>query len=307
MPETLLLAAGFTEDFKRKLAETYRLLDMPYQQLSAEDRAQVRAHVTFGHLNTDRRLIEALPNLGLICCYGSGFDGVDTAAATERGIVVAYSPGANAASVADFAMGLVIACVRQILPADRFVREGRWKAGKMPPVRGLSERKLGIYGLGNIGAGVAARAAPFGMEVAYHGRRRREGVAYDFHGDLKSLASWADVLVVSVRAEESNRHAVNAEILQALGPDGYLVNVARGSVVDQSALISALQQGGIAGAALDVVDGEPDVPQELIAMDRVILSPHVGGGSLSAHKVRQALMMDNLRAFFAGQRLRDVA
>ncbi|QJP14578.1 2-hydroxyacid dehydrogenase [Starkeya sp. ORNL1] len=307
MPETLLLAAGFAEDFKRELARTYRLLDQPWHQLSTEERAQVRAFVTFGHSKADLSLMEALPNLGLICCYGSGYDGVDVGAAAARGIVVAYSPGANAASVADFAMGLIIAGVRQILVADRFVREGRWKAGKLAPVRGLSERKLGIYGLGNIGAGIAARAAPFEMEIGYHGRQRREGVAHAYHADLVSLAAWADVLVVSVRADDGNRHSVDAGVLAALGPEGYLVNVARGSVVDQAALIAALKQGTIAGAGLDVFEGEPDVPEELIAMQQVILAPHIGAGSLSAHRARQTLVLANLEAFFTGKTLRDVA
>lgn len=307
MPETLLLAAGFGEDFKREVAGRYRLLEGPWQQISADERLEVRAYVTFGHSKADRSLMEALPNLGLICCYGSGFDAVDVDAAASRGIVVAYNPGANAASVADFAMGLVIASVRQILAADRYVREGRWKSGKMAPVRGLSERKLGIYGLGNIGSKIAERAAPFGMTIGYHGRQRREGVDYIYHADLTSLAAWADVLVVSVRANDGNRHSIDAGVLEALGPEGYLVNVARGSVVDQTALIAALKDGRIAGAGLDVFEGEPDVPEELIAMPQVILAPHIAAGSLSAHRARQALVLANLAAFFNGETLRDVA
>jgi glyoxylate reductase len=170
----------------------------------------------------------------------------------------------------------------------------------MPLVRGLTGRKVGIYGLGTIGEQIARRAAAFAMEIGYHNRRRRPDVSYPYYATLRDLARWADVLVIAVRAGPGNRHAVDAGILAALGPEGHVVNIARGSVIDEAALIRALREGLIAGAGLDVFEREPSVPDELVALENVVLTPHIAGGTLEAQAALQDLVVANVDAFFAG-------
>ena len=208
-----------------------------------------------------------------------------------------------AALLADLAMGLVIASVRQMFAANAFLRRGDWTgnyAKRMPLVRGLTGRKVGIYGLGTIGEQIARRAAAFAMEIGYHNRRRRPDVSYPYYATLHDLARWADVLVVAVRAGPGNRHAVDAGVLAALGPEGHVVNIARGSVIDEAALIRALREGLIAGAGLDVFEREPSVPDELVALENVVLTPHIAGGTLEAQAALQDLVVANVDAFFAG-------
>ncbi len=228
MPETLLLAAGFAEDFEREPARTYRLLDKPRHQLSAEERAQVRAFVTFGHSKADLSLMEALPNLGLICCYGSGYDG-STSAPPPLAALSSPTVPAPMQRASDFAMGLIIAGVRQILAADRFVREGALENredGPGPRLERAQARHLRPRQYRRRDCRTR-RALRDGDRLSRR-RQRREGVAYAYHADLVSLAARADVLVVSVRADDGNRHSVDAGVLAALGLEGYLVNVARG-------------------------------------------------------------------------------
>lgn len=272
--------------------------------LSSLDAAAIRALVTFGTLQTDAALMDRLPNLGLICCYGSGYEGIDIDEAAKRGITVTYSPAVNAAAVADLAMGLLLAVNRHIVTADKFVRDGFWHgqaSARMPIVRGLTGRRVGIFGLGAIGAKIAARAAGFEMEIAYHNRLRKPDVPYIFHETLQSLANWADVLMIAVRADASNRHAVNADVMRALGPDGVLVNISRGSVIDEQAMVALLQSGELGSVGLDVYEHEPNVPDALKALPHVVLAPHIGGGTLEALKAMQDLVVANIKAFFAGK------
>ena len=308
MPSTVLLAARFPERLKRELDARYDVLgpfDGPLPDvLPAQHAPRIRAVVTMGSLTTGRALMDALPELGLVCCYGSGYEGVDRKAAAERGIVVAHSPNANASAVADLAMGLVLASIRQIVAKDRFLRQGDWKgnaAQRLAVPRGLTGRRLGVYGLGAIGRKIAARAAAFEMEVAYHNRRPRPDVAYAYHGSLLSLADWADILVIAVRAGAATRHTVNSAVLRALGPSGHVINIARGSVIDEAALIEALEAGTIAGAGLDVFEHEPEVPERLKRMTGVVLTPHIGGATIEAHEAMQDMVLANLEAFFAGR------
>jgi lactate dehydrogenase-like 2-hydroxyacid dehydrogenase len=269
-----------------------------------EGAAEAKAIVSMGSIKTDMTLIEKLPALGFIALYGTGFDGVDRAGLAARGIVLANAGNANAASVAELAMGLVLATGRSIAAADRYVRAGRWKGNaveRMPIVPGLAGRRLGIYGLGAIGQRIATRAAGFEMEIGYHNRSRRSDVPYAYHDSLIGLARWADVLVVAARAGAENRHAVNAEVLEALGPRGHVVNISRGIAVDESALCDALERGTIAGAALDVYEHEPNVPDRLRALENVVLTPHIGANSEFSHAAQQQAMIDNLEAFFAGR------
>jgi glyoxylate reductase len=272
--------------------------------LAAKDAAAIRALVTVGTLQTDAAVMDRLPNLGLICCYGSGYEGIDIDAALKRGITVTYSPAVNAAAVADLAMGLLLAANRHIVTADKFVRDGLWHghpSARMPIVRGLTGRKLGVFGLGAIGTKIAARAAAFEMEIAYHNRSRRPDVPYAFHDTLQALADWADILMIAVRADATNRHAVNANVMRALGSSGIIVNISRGSVIDEQAMIALLQAGALGSVGLDVYEHEPNVPEGLIALPHVVLAPHVGGGTGEALEAMQNLVVANIKAFFAGQ------
>ena len=307
----VLLGARVPDAFAQRLAERYELigpLPAPFPDsvagLPDAEAARVRALLTMGSVATSRAALAGLPTLGLVSCIGSGYEGVDLAAAGERGIAVTHSPAANASAVADLAVGLLIASVRQMFEANAFLRRGDWKgnfAKRMPPVRGLTGRKVGIYGLGAIGAKIARRVAALEMEVGYHNRRPRTDVAFPYFATLHALAAWADVLVVAVRADAATRHAVDAGVLAALGPHGHVVNIARGSVIDEAALTHALREGIIAGAGLDVYEHEPQVPAELLALPNVALTPHIAGGTVEAQAVMQDMVFANLEAFFAGR------
>ncbi|MFO1397883.1 MAG: 2-hydroxyacid dehydrogenase [Burkholderiales bacterium] len=307
----VLLGAALAPAFAARLAERFAVLGPlppPFaasvSALARDDAARVRAVVTMGGIDTSRAAIAALPQLGLICCVGSGYEGVDLAAARERGIAVTHSPAANASAVADLATGLMIASVRRFSEGQAFLRSGAWSgnyARRMPIVRGLTGRRVGIFGLGAIGERIARRALALEMEVGYHNRRPRDDVDYPYFPSLPALAAWADVLVVSVRASAATHHAVDAGVLAALGAEGHVVNVARGSVVDQAALVAALAAGTLAGAGLDVYEHEPDVPAELRALPNVVLLPHVGGATHEAQAAMQDMVWANLDAFFAGR------
>ena len=272
--------------------------------VAAATRERIGAIVSLGIEGIDARALSLMPSVGMICCLGSGYDGIDLAAAAERGATVAHSLGANAASVADVALALVIECVRDIPRLRRHLHAGEWNGldGARPEGRrGLTGRNLGIYGLGAIGRKIALRALACEMHVGYHGRRRQADVAYDYFESLRDLAAWCDVLVLAARVDASNRHAVNGEVLSALGRDGFLINVARGSLVDEAALIGVLQRGDIAGAGLDVFEHEPNPPVALLALPNVALTPHIGGVTVEARAMMEATVLANLAAHFAGE------
>lgn len=303
----ILLACDFSDCFKALLAERYEVLGPLLR--SAPDAlpagvSATRALVTKGGLTTDRAMIEALPELGIVSFFGTGFEGIDLGAASERRLTVAHSPGANASSVADFAMGLLLASTRQILPADRFVREGRWTGNSlvsMPAVPGLTGARLGIYGFGAVGRKLASRAAAFEMEVAYHNRVPKPDVPYAYKASVMELANWSDILVVAVQPDPSNYHVVDRTLLAALDPNGHLVNVARGSLIDTDSLADALEAGIIAGAALDVFEREPNVPVRLLSVPNLILSPHIAFASTSARNTQEDMVLANLKAFFTSR------
>lgn len=306
MKPKILTAMPLRAALRDRLAERYELLG-PMQRDSVpvvpEAAREARALITLGSFRTDAALLAALPQLGLVACYGTGFEGVDRAAAASRGIVVANAGDTNATAVAEFAMGLVLASARHILRGDRMIREGRWvvRGGDgIPLAPGLAGRRIGIYGLGNIGLKVAQRAAAFEMAVGYHNRRPRE-VPYEYHPTLPGLAAWADVLVVAVRADAGNRHAVDAGVLAALGRDGVLVNISRGIAVDEAALCDALESGAIAGAGLDVFQQEPLVSERIKALGNAVLTPHMAALTGSTQAQQQQRLVDNLDAFFAGR------
>jgi lactate dehydrogenase-like 2-hydroxyacid dehydrogenase len=251
-------------------------------------------------------MMDKLPSLAAIVCYGTGYDGVDLDAAAKRQIAVAHSPGANAASVADIAVTLMLAATRRLLVADNYVRSGDWGAAKpspmMRPQAGMPGRKVGVYGMGEIGRKIAARVAAFEAEVGYFSRSRHD-VPYQYFPSLDALAQWCSVLMVAVRAGPDTHHAVDAGILKKLGEDGCVVNISRGSVVDQQALVAALTDKTIAGAGLDVFETEPHAPDALTNLPNVVLTPHIGGHTLESHRAMQECVIANLQAFFAGEPL----
>lgn len=247
-------------------------------------------------------LFDRLPALEIVANFGVGYDNVDAVAAAERGIVVTNTPGVLDEEVADLTVGLLLATLRRIPQADRYVRDGRWPTGPFPLSPTLRGRRVGILGLGAIGKAVARRLEAFGVAIAYHGRSQQPGVGYAYHDSPIALAAACDVLVTIVPGGPGTRHLVGAEVLTALGPEGVLINVARGSVVDEAALIAALQSGTILGAGLDVFENEPHVPEELCDMPNVVLLPHIGSASEQTRSEMGKLVVDNLTTWFATRR-----
>lgn len=271
--------------------------------LLAEVGPRVRAIATGGGTGASRALVDALPNLGIIAINGIGTDAVDLVHAKERGIRVTTTPGVLTDDVADLAMALLLAGMRRLTQADRFVRAGRWPTDRMPLARKATGKRLGILGLGGIGRAVAQRAAGFGMEIAYTNRKPADGAPWRFVPDPVRLAAESDILVVAVTGGAGTRNLVDRAVLDALGPEGLLVNVARGSVVDEPALIEALAEGRLGGAALDVFANEPHVPDALFAMDQVVLVPHQASATLETRTAMGELVLANLAAYFAGEPL----
>lgn len=264
----------------------------------------IRAITGGGESQVPRALMEKLPALEMISIMGVGYDKVDVPAAIERGIPVTHTPDVLNDEVADLAIGLMLSVARKIPQADRYVRDGSWAAkGAMPLARKMSGARLGIVGLGRIGNAIAKRAQAFGMDISYTTRTERKDSPYRYVPNVKDLAAQVDFLVLITPGGEGTRKLVNAEVLQALGSKGYLVNVARGSVVDEQALVTALQRGVIAGAGLDVFENEPNVPQALREMDNVVLTPHMASATKETRQAMADLALNNLKAHFAGQPL----
>jgi lactate dehydrogenase-like 2-hydroxyacid dehydrogenase len=259
----------------------------------------VCAVVTNGKLGCGRAILDSLPNLQIIVIFGVGFDKVDLPAARARGVVVANTPDVLTDDVADLAVGLVISLLRGIARADRFVRKGRWLTSEFPLMTKVTGSRFGIVGLGRIGTAIAERLNLFGP-VAYTGTGRKP-VEWEFHENLVSLARWSDVLIVATAASEQTRGLVGAEVLSALGADAYLVNVARGSILDQRALIDALDAGRLAGAALDVFEDEPNVPEKLRSCDRLLLTPHIGSATVATRRGMADALLANVDCFLAGR------
>ncbi|KQP37540.1 2-hydroxyacid dehydrogenase [Pseudorhodoferax sp. Leaf274] len=253
---------------------------------------------TSAGVGIDGATIAALPNLKVISSFGVGFDKVDVAAARARNIPVGYTPDVLNDCVADTAFGLVIDAARRFSDSDRYLRRGDWLKGPYPLATRVSGKKLGIVGLGRIGRVIAHRASGFDMEVRYHNRRPVEGVE-GYEATLEGLARWADFLVVAAAGGAESRHLISREILAALGPKGFLVNIARGTVVDEAALVEALENKTIAGAGLDVYEDEPRVPARLIACENAVLLPHLASGTHETRKAMGDLVLENLRSFFA--------
>lgn len=263
--------------------------------------AEVRAVATGGHIGCPPAVMAALPALGIVAINGVGVDKVDLTEAARRGISVTNTPDVLTADVADLAVGLAIDLLRGIVQSDRFVRDGRWPSGERPLGRRVSGRHFGIVGLGRIGRATADRLSAFGP-VRYTGRSAKDA-PYGFEPDLLALADWSDVLILTCPANAQTYRLVDGAVLEALGPQGVLVNVARGSVVDEAALVTALDRKLIAGAALDVFENEPHVPDALRGDGNVVLTPHIASATVECRTAMADLVLGNLRAFLAGEAL----
>lgn len=260
---------------------------------------RIRALARGGHAHVDRALMARLPALEIIASFGVGYDGIDVAAAAERGVIVTNTPDVLTEEVADTALGLLLMTVRELSAAERYLRAGRWPVeGPYPLSASLRDRTVGIVGLGRIGMAIARRLDAMKVRVVYHSRRARGDAPYRYYDDLRTMAADVDVLLVVVPGTAATKHLVNAGILEALGPDGILVNIGRGSVVDDAALVSALQNRTIRAAGLDVFASEPHVPADLVAVPNAVLLPHVGSASVHTRTAMGQLVVDNLRSWF---------
>lgn len=263
----------------------------------------VRAVVTTGGAGASRQLLQALPAVELVACVGVGFDAIDLDYARKHGIAVTTTPGVLDNCVADTALALLLAVFRRVVQADRFVRAGHWPHGGFPLTHSLAGKRCGIVGLGNIGRAIARRAEAFGMVLSYHGPRVKADVAYHYYPDLAAMAAEVDVLVLALPGGAARRHVVDGKVLDALGPNGVLINIARGAVVDQAALVERLCDGRLGGAGLDVFEDEPNVPSALFGLENVVLAPHMASATVETRAAMARLMLDNLQAHFAGRPL----
>ena len=301
-PPEIIVIGGLADWMLAELRAQYRVHDLTgaadHVAVLAQG-AQATAAITTGAVGIDADTVRQLPRLGLVACFGVGYDRVDLSALSQRGIRLTNTPGVVATCVADHAIGLLIALVRRIAQADRLAHAGIWGKQMIGLTARVSGQRLGILGLGDIGQRIAQRAAGFDMPIGYHNRSRRPELAHVYFGSPLELARWADCLVVACPGGAATRHLVDAAVLEALGPQGVLVNVARGSVVDETALAAALTAGRLGGAALDVFENEPGIPPTLAGLDNVVLTPHIAGSTQETWREAFDLMRANLAAFLA--------
>ena len=263
---------------------------------------RVRGLVVTTFVGADAQLINGLPNLEIVVNAGGHYHSTDVAAVRAHGLPMAYTPRVTTEDVADALLALLLAAARRLAEGDRFVRSGSWRRGPMGVGVSVNGKRLGIVGLGHIGRAVARRATAFDMDVHYYGPRRHDDIAYTYWADLVAMAQAVDVLVVTCRTEPATRHIVNAAALEALGPDGIVVSVAR-LCIDEAALVDALTHGRIAATGLDVFEDEPIVPKAFLGMDNVVLTPHIGSATTEAKETMVRLVVANLRAHFEGRPL----
>lgn len=292
---TILLNADLTSDGNKQLREIFNVVHLSELESNNE---KIKGLVTTGGVKVDAELINSLPNLEVISTRGVGFDHIDLKTAYKRGIVVCNTPEVLTDCVADLAFGGLIAISRKIIEADSFVRSGKWMINKFPLTTKVSGKRLGIVGFGRIGQAVAKRADAFNMKVRYSSPTKKVEYQENYEPSLLELAKWADYLVLCAPGGESTRNIISLNILEALGPSSFLINVARGSLVDENALIKAIKQDKIAGAVLDVFNNEPKVPKELIDSDNVILLPHLGSSTQETFLAMEDLLIQNLQKYF---------
>jgi lactate dehydrogenase-like 2-hydroxyacid dehydrogenase len=300
--DDVLRVGAFEPTFEAELLARYEIRRLPdgagRAEFLADHAAEFRVAVTGGPPGVDADLIAALPNLEAIVNNGVGVDAIDLDAAKRRGIGVSNTPDVLSDTVADTALGLILMTLRRFGAADRYVRAGRWaRDGQFPYARDVSGLQVGILGLGRIGSAIATRLLGFDCAIAYHNRHRIDGSPYRYAESPAQLAESVDVLVVATTGDQRTRHLVDRAVLEALGPEGYLINIARGSVVDQDALVGLVAGGGLAGAGLDVFADEPHVPAELFDLDNVVLFPHVGSATARTRRAMALLAIRNLDSY----------
>jgi lactate dehydrogenase-like 2-hydroxyacid dehydrogenase len=307
MKQDLLITGPMYPPTLAELEATYNA----HRLWTAEDKeglvasvaARVTAVASSNPRGIDAATIAKLPNLKIISHFGVGYETVDVEAASKRGIKVTNTPDVLTEEVADLAIGLTLATLRRIPQGDRYVREGKWLKGAMPLADTCQGKTMGIVGMGRIGQSIAKRALALNMKVAYQGPNRKAALPYAYYASPVELAKNCDVMMVACPGGEATRNLVDRAVIEALGPKGYVVNIARGSIVDEPALLEALQGNRIAGAGLDVFVDEPRVPEAFFALDNVVLQPHVGSATHQTRKAMGQLVIDNLAAHFAGRPL----
>lgn len=270
-------------------------------KLITEVAPRIRGIATNGSKGATAEFMDQFPNLEMIGSFGVGYDAIDVAHAKSRGVVVTNTPGVLVEGVAEMGMALMLSTTRRIAEGDRYVRDGRWPVeGDLPLGRSLAGKKLGIVGLGDIGSRLAEMATVFKMQISYFGPNNKPAYPYTYQPDLVKLAENSDYLMISCKGGEETRDLVTAEVIEALGPDGMLINISRGTVVDEDALLSALQTGELGFAGLDVFDKEPQVPAGFSELDNVLLAPHVGSATTETRQAMGDLVAKNIRAYFSG-------
>jgi lactate dehydrogenase-like 2-hydroxyacid dehydrogenase len=304
MKPAIIKIARLPDMLNERLYADYQVVEASESgaELDAEQVKGVRALVANGESKVSAALLDRLPDVQVIVVFGVGYDGVDVAAARDRDIRVTHTPDVLTEDVADFAITLMLGTARRIAVADAFVRQGAWQQGPFPFTRKVSGARLGIIGLGRIGSAIAQRAEGFGMRISYHGRRPLD-VSYAYHESLIDMAAAVDFLVVAVGGGAATHHLVDAQVLAALGPGGILINVGRGSVVDEAALVQALASGQLLGAGLDVFENEPKPHPGLLELDNVLLAPHMASATWDTRRAMSDLTLANLTAFFANDTL----
>ena len=303
---TLLQIASLHPDAQKRLERDYTVIAKELPMIDgawlAEFAGSIDGVVTGGHLGIPNNLVESLPKLRVVGINGVGYDKVDLDLVKSKGVRVSNTPDVLTEDVADLAVGLTLSLLRRLPHAHAHVQAGKWPTGEMKLARKLSGKRVGIFGLGRIGRAVAKRFGGFTDQISYTDVVQHD-VAFQFYPDPVALAGAVDILVVCAAASASTRKMINKEVLAALGADGFLVNIARGSIVDEAALVDALRDGVIAGAALDVFEDEPNVPAALLTMDHVVTTPHIASGTHETRRAMGELMLDNLDAFFAGKEM----
>lgn len=292
---TILLHSDLTVEAIEKLEKLFTIVR--HQEL-AFNKEKVKAIITTGGVKVDATLMRSLPNLEVISTRGVGYDHIDLTEASKLNILVSNTPGVLTDCVADLAFGAILAISRKIVQADTFVREGRWLHEKFPMTSKVSKKRLGIVGFGRIGQAISKRALGFDMEVHYFSRSEKKECKEEYESSLLNLAQWSDYLVLSAPGGKSTHHMISSKILEALGSRSFIINIARGSLIDESALIYALEEGKIKGAALDVFSEELKVPKKLLESENVILLPHVASRTEETFIAMEELLIDNLEKYF---------
>lgn len=304
MPANILVVGAMIPSLMEALEQAFtvhKLWLMPDQSAFLREHGpEIQGLVTSYIYGADTHLLKNLPSLEMIASYGVGTDRIDMAQALERQIMVTNTPDINE-PVADMALALLLAVTRRLCEADRFVKSGQWPKQTFPFGVNLGKKLCGIVGLGRIGRAIAKRAEAFGMKIAYYGPRQKTDVPYSYYDDLRQLALDSDFLVLALPGGVETQHLIDDDILEALGPNGYLINVARGSVLDESALIRRLQSGQLAGAGLDVFEHEPVSDSPLMHMEQVVLAPHIASATVETRHEMGDVVMANLRAYFSQQ------